>query len=68
MSRRIFSEEQAKLEFAARLNEEARLARLNGADPEGKRRLAEIVAENESECEKIEQELSPDVVDDSLHR
>lgn len=67
MSQRQSTEEQAKLEFAARVNEQGRLARLHGADPDCHRRLAEITAENEAECRKMEQQLSHDAMDRGSH-
>ena len=58
MSGASMTEEQAKHLFAEQVNELSRQARIHGPDPDCEALLAIIVAENESECLKMERALT----------
>ena len=57
MTRSSPTEQQAKRLFVDELNELGRQARRHGPDPDCAMRMAEIIAENEAECLRMEHEL-----------
>ena len=68
MSRADMTEEEAKVIFAEQVNALAEHARLYGPDPDCARRIAEIIAENEAECLRMEREAAANEAAEDAYR
>ena len=62
MSTHSMTEDEAKQLFAEQVKDLSRQSRIHGPDPDCETSLADIIAENEAECLKMERALA-DAID-----